>query len=305
MTPFVSVIIPNYNHQLYLNKRLDSVLNQTYQNFEIIILDDCSTDNSRNTIEYYRNNKKVTEIVYNDTNSGSTFIQWERGLSLAKGKLIWIAESDDYCENNFLQTLVCMMESEQNIGLTYCKSIRVDENEKYIDDLSFWYEEFKTKRWDSNFINSGINEINYFLYKKNTIPNASAVLFKKELIQFDLKELREFFLCGDWLFWIHLLEKTQIGYSSKELNFFRTHNQTVRSSNKAEIVGNEERKKVYNYLLQHKLISKSKYKMAKTLNQQSGKDCKSKNWLCFLPSKKEFIIPPIKSLIFTMIKKKK
>lgn len=72
----VSVIVPNYNHHKFLNARLDSILKQTYQNFEIIILDDCSTDENRDIIELYRNHPKVSHIIHNTKNSGSTFIQW-------------------------------------------------------------------------------------------------------------------------------------------------------------------------------------------------------------------------------------
>lgn len=91
----VSVIIPNYCHARFLNQRIDSVLNQTYSDYEVIILDDCSTDNSREIIESYRNHPKISHIVYNEKNSGSTFIQWEKGFELARGEYIWIAESDD------------------------------------------------------------------------------------------------------------------------------------------------------------------------------------------------------------------
>ena len=94
----VSIIVPNYNHEKYLDERIQSILNQTYQDFEIIILDDCSTDNSKFVIEKFRNNEHVSHIVYNEQNSGSTFKQWERGFELAKGELIWIAESDDSCD---------------------------------------------------------------------------------------------------------------------------------------------------------------------------------------------------------------
>ena len=60
MSPTVSVIIPNYNHAPYLKERIDSVLNQTYQDFEVIILDDCSPDNSVEVIEQYRSNPHVS-----------------------------------------------------------------------------------------------------------------------------------------------------------------------------------------------------------------------------------------------------
>ena len=62
-TPRVSVIVPNYNHAPYLRQRLDSIFNQTFQDFEVIILDDCSTDNSKEVIEEYRNRSQVSHVV--------------------------------------------------------------------------------------------------------------------------------------------------------------------------------------------------------------------------------------------------
>ena len=92
----VSVIIPNYNHAAYLRQRIDSVLNQTYRNFEVVILDDCSSDHSREIIESYRESERVTKIIYGDKNSGSTFEKFERVISVESGEFIWIAESDDF-----------------------------------------------------------------------------------------------------------------------------------------------------------------------------------------------------------------
>lgn len=85
--PLVSVIIPNYNHAQFLDERIQTVLNQTYQNFELIILDDKSTDNSLEVINKYKNDPHVSEIVVNEENSGSTFKQWHKGFELAKGLL--------------------------------------------------------------------------------------------------------------------------------------------------------------------------------------------------------------------------
>ena len=106
--PLVSVIIPNYCHAKYLDQRIQSVLNQTYPNFEVIILDDCSPDDgaSRAVIEKYRFDPHVTHIIYNETNSGSTFKQWNKGFSLAEGELVWIAESDDFCEDMLLEKCI-------------------------------------------------------------------------------------------------------------------------------------------------------------------------------------------------------
>lgn len=86
----VSVIIPNYNYQNFIIERIDSVLMQTYPIYELIILDDCSTDKSVEVIE-----EKIKQIpsgikvtfVKNETNSGCVFKQWEKGFNLASRRL--------------------------------------------------------------------------------------------------------------------------------------------------------------------------------------------------------------------------
>src|SRR5688572_4442057 len=104
--PLVSVIIPNYNHAEYLRNRIDSVLNQTFQDIEVILLDDYSADRSLEILREYSDHPKVSHIVANDANSGSTFRQWEKGIDLAIGDWVWIAESDDWCETTFLESVL-------------------------------------------------------------------------------------------------------------------------------------------------------------------------------------------------------
>ena len=102
----VSVIVPNYNYEQYLPERIDSILNQTYTDFELILLDDASTDGSATLIEKYKDNPHVSHVVINEENSGSPFRQWMKGIVLARGEWVWIAEADDLCEPAFLET--CM-----------------------------------------------------------------------------------------------------------------------------------------------------------------------------------------------------
>ena len=112
--PLVSVIVPNYNHAPFLRLRLDSIFNQTFQDFEVIILDDCSTDNSKEIIEEYRNRPQVSHVVYNETNSGSPFKQWAKGFDLAQGEYIWIAESDDWAELAFLEVFISVLTKNES-----------------------------------------------------------------------------------------------------------------------------------------------------------------------------------------------
>src|SRR5436190_2458977 len=95
--PRVSVIVPNYNHAPFLERRIESVLRQTFQDYELLIMDDASTDSSPDIIARYGKLPKV-RILLNDRNSGSPFHQWNKGVNEAKGDFIWIAESDDYAD---------------------------------------------------------------------------------------------------------------------------------------------------------------------------------------------------------------
>ena len=122
----VSVIIPSYNHSEYLDLRIQSVFNQTYDNTEIIILDDKSPDNSRDIIEQYRSYPKVVRILYNEENVGNTFRQWEKGIKLATGEWVWIAESDDWCEPTLLSELLSIR-SKKTV-LSFCGSSAIRGN---------------------------------------------------------------------------------------------------------------------------------------------------------------------------------
>lgn len=128
--PTVSVIVPNYNHAPYLKQRIDSILSQNYQDFELILLDDCSTDGSREVMENYRSDPHVSHIVFGDVNSGSAFRQWDKGIALAKGEWIWMAESDDYAEPTFLERLLEEVAKVPDCSLAFTKTWWVDESGK-------------------------------------------------------------------------------------------------------------------------------------------------------------------------------
>ena len=84
--PKVSVIVPNYNYGRYLTERIESILAQTYQNFELILLDDASSDSSIDILRQYQDHPKVSHCLVNEQNSGSPFPQWQKGIDLAQGE---------------------------------------------------------------------------------------------------------------------------------------------------------------------------------------------------------------------------
>ena len=117
--PLVSVVIPNFNYGRYLDLRIQSVLKQTFHNFELILLDDASVDNSLEILKLYGGGgyDRISHIVLNDSNSGNPFVQWHKGIQLARGKYVWIAEADDLCEPTFLENVIPLMETHRNASV--------------------------------------------------------------------------------------------------------------------------------------------------------------------------------------------
>lgn len=234
--PKVSVIVPNYNHAPYLRQRFDSIFNQTFQNFEVIILDDCSTDNSKEVIEEYRNRPQVSHIVYNETNSGSPFKQWAKGFDLAQGEYIWIAESDDWAEPTFLEELYDAHQKNNSLCLAFSNSLFVFPEKK--EHRPIFSED--TCIPGKNFI---IEEMLYY----NAIVNASAVLFRKSCVPKRTSYLH-YKTAGDYLFWVNICETGEIFYKNKCLNNFRKHSANTTELNLTNGILFEEELKVFQYI---------------------------------------------------------
>lgn len=252
----VSVIIPNYNHAKYLQQRLESVFNQTYQNFEVILLDDCSTDTSRTLLTKYAKLPKVSHCIFNEKNSGSPFKQWEKGINLAKGAYIWIAESDDYCDVTFLEKTVQVLAATKQAGIAYCQTIDINEKGDTLLHRIQYTKQFEPNIWEHNFVMEGISFVKSYMSIKNVIPNASAVIFKKELVDSIFSvSLLEMRMCGDWFFWIQLILKKDIIFLAEDLNYFRNHDAVSRNhfTNSHKIQRLLEEKTVLNFLFKRNL----------------------------------------------------
>ena len=228
--PKVSVIIPNYNHARYLPQRVESVLNQTFRDIEVILMDDCSPDDSRSIIAAYAASDARIRVVLNEQNSGSTFKQWNKGIALAKGQYVWLAESDDYAHLELLSELVACLDAHPKAGLAYCDSISVDEKGKPLQEWKHVFcQSLETDLWKQDFALSGLDFIRRFMAQFNAIPNASAVLLRRAVLQQVGPANENTRLAGDWLYWITILTQSDIAYVPHPYNFFRTHTNNVRS----------------------------------------------------------------------------
>jgi len=237
--PLVSVIVPIYNHEKFIEKRIESILNQTFKDCEIIILDDCSTDNSYSIIEKYHSHPSIT-IIRNEINSACVSRQWQKGVLLAKGKYIWIAEGDDFSDSKFIETLLPAF-NKKEVNIAYCASHTIDQNENitpefYLNIGHYDKLNFPKRRWLQNYTASGTDEIENALSIRNSIPNASAVIMRTDAIKKVDFDLASSFRCtGDWFVYISILKQGEIHYISEHLNYHRIHEDSVISKNKKNI----------------------------------------------------------------------
>lgn len=239
----VSVIMPNYNHSAYLPERLESILGQHFSDFEVILLDDHSSDNSPEILQKYASDPRVVHFLKNDSNSGSTFIQWERGLNLAQGEYIWIAESDDIADPTFLSEAVRVLETRPDVGVVFTSSVWINEKSSEIHRPD---HESGDREWSgrellcSEFLNGPL------------VYNASSAVFRKSLAEkVDFKVLRTFRYTGDWLFWVQVAADTRVARLDKRLNFFRRHSGNVSFRSEREGLLFSEGFRVIRYIYEH------------------------------------------------------
>ena len=250
--PLVSVIVPNFNHEKYLRQRLESVYNQTYKNFEVILLDDASTDESLKILrEFQKMHKDNTRLIVNENNSGNVFKQWQKGIDAAHGDLIWLAESDDYSSENFLAELVKDFYDDA-VKLAFVRSdfiqdgVKIFDTENYLADINCF-------DWKKNFTVTAAEFVANAMAIKNIIPNVSGVLFRKPSVIREeiLKLWQDMKLCGDWLFYMEIMKGGCISYNPYVTNFYRVHKESTSLKVQKEIRYYEEHERIAEFIAEN------------------------------------------------------
>jgi glycosyltransferase involved in cell wall biosynthesis len=226
--PKVSIILPSYNYARYLDERIQSLLNQTYTDFELVIVDDASTDNSVEIIQQYEKSDPRVKTHLFSANSGLPYKRWNDGAEMASGDYILFAGADDSCAPNMLERLVEKVKEHPSAGIAYCQSLEIDSNGKTIGSMKRSTDLLSKEKWATDYFETGKNECNYIVVQ-NTIPNASAVLIKKTIFH-ALGGFDENLKVGaDWMLWSKILLASDIVFIADPLNYFRIHPITVRN----------------------------------------------------------------------------
>lgn len=222
----VSVVVPNFNYGSLIYDRLKSIALQDYPPLEIIVLDDCSIDQSRSEIERFVADFGeciAIRTVFSDSNSGSVFAQWKKGLEQVAGELVWIAEADDVAAPNFLSSLVPYF-ADTKMSLAFSQSRQINgEGIEIAPDYLEYVSSVDPEHWNQDYINDGDDEIRRFMAIKNTIPNVSAVLFRRPPDLGFMSRVMEYRVAGDWVFYLELLRQGKLAFCARSLNGHRRH----------------------------------------------------------------------------------
>ena len=227
--PLVSVILPNYNYAHYLRNRIEGILNQSFQDIELILLDDKSTDNSVDIMREYVSHPKVSAMVVNENNSGSPFLQWEKGIAMSKGKYIWIAEADDEALPDFLSTCIEALEANPRASVCYTSSVHIDP------EGNAGIPRHKPTRTEGYSVYNGMEFARHNLYWRNYIENASGAVFRSDAFErINDNSWTQMRSSGDWFFWFLMAIEGDVIRVHKTLNRFRIHSTSVTASSKSK-----------------------------------------------------------------------
>lgn len=232
--PRISVIVPNYNYERHIRARLNSICRQTRAIYELIVLDDASSDNSVDVMKTCLDSAAIeSRLIVNAHNSGSVFRQWQKGLACCTGDLVWIAEADDLADSRLLDQLSNAFH-DPSVVLAYSQSRQIDETGKVLADNYLDYTNDVSDNWRGSYCRDGHEEIGEALSIKNTIPNVSAVVFRRSALERAFSAIGDklftYRVAGDWLIYVHVLTQGKIYFCSKSLNDHRRHTSSVTKS---------------------------------------------------------------------------
>ena len=213
MEPLVSIITPLYNSEKYIAETIESVLAQTYSNWEMIIVDDCSKDNSTKIVEEYQKKDRRIKLYQNEINKGVSYTR-NRSIDIAQGKYIAFLDSDDLWKKEKLEKQINFME-QNNIVLSYTAYEKINEDGSKRGEIRV-PEKLDYKELLKNCLIGFLTAI----YRKEELKNFKFINSKAE----------------DYIFWLSILKKIEYAYGINEiLASYRVLNNS-RSSNKIDIV---------------------------------------------------------------------
>jgi glycosyltransferase involved in cell wall biosynthesis len=218
-TPRVSFIVASYNYARYVTLAIDSLLNQTFKELEVIVIDDCSPDNSREVLERYRDDPRV-RLIFHEQNKGHIYTRNE-GLELARGEYVAVMDSDDYCyRDDAVAAHVAVLDDNPDVGFVYSAYELVDENSEP-------YRRFHP--WEHDFVRDGLDEFRELIFR-NYIPHTGTLVRRAVLDTVGEHYDPSLPHSADWDLWLRLATRSQVGYLATAYYAYRIHRASMTVS---------------------------------------------------------------------------
>lgn len=214
--PLVSIIIPNYHHEIYLKQCLDSAFSQTYPNIEVIFLDNCSSDNSVNVAKKYLNKGlRICRNIYNIFNYSYRILS----DALADGDYMMLLPADDYILPDFVSKCIEVMEKYPNVGYVHTERDFVTEDGELLESDYFY---------NCSFIASGREVMP--IYMMTTVAHPAQGIFRKSVFE-KIKGYHKFIehSNADKTLWFYLSSECDYAYIREKLARIRIGRQTETS----------------------------------------------------------------------------
>jgi glycosyltransferase involved in cell wall biosynthesis len=212
--PFVSIIIPNYNNAHFLGDAIQSVLNQTYQNFEVIVVDDGSTDNSRDVVSNYFD--RIRYIWQENKGLGGAR---NTGIMAAQAEYVGFLDADDQWYPNFLEVMVSLTQKYPDVAIYYSKARYMDEDG---EDLP---QSVGVRTIPPDGIYQALLHANFII--PSTVLAKRSVIIDEGLFDQDCKSLHG---CEDWDLWLRIAPNYKFIGIPLSLVRYRLHGQTFSSN---------------------------------------------------------------------------
>ena len=232
----VSVIIPVYNVEPYLKEALDSVINQTLREIEIICIDDCSTDNSYNILEEYAKKDDRITIIKNEENLG-VGISRNKGIKLSNGEYIGFVDGDDYIANNYFEALYNTAK-KYGSDVSYTLNLYRDINGELVKYINIY--DFFPKEEIKKFNIEGSNNINIINNRYGNKDYAFVVVWNKIFKKSFLEKNNLYFMeikarSGDADFYYRVLfNDPKSSYNHSVIYYYRDNNLSIVNISKIE-----------------------------------------------------------------------
>jgi glycosyltransferase involved in cell wall biosynthesis len=227
----VSIVLVNYNHGPFLHQRLDSLAAQTHRPLEIVIFDDCSSDDSWQVIEDFAfRHPGLVKIFRASENGGNVFASWQSAYSRASGELVWLVESDDFAEPDFLERLVGYFE-DQSVLLAFGKTEFADAQGKVQPGLDDYRNSAMNISWREAVKKPAHVWFSDGFATHNLIPNVGGCVFRNQAIsEEEWATASGFKVFGDWFLYSRISRGGQVVFDPSAVAYFRIHGQNLSSS---------------------------------------------------------------------------